>query len=99
MLPIGNIYQSNIAVIGGGEDVGINLQEYLDAHSNPVKLNDYFDELERLATGATPVDDRIELYKKLYTTPGYQQNPQAKPITPERFTEKAGSVGIRRLTH
>lgn len=97
--PIGNVYQSNIAVIGGGDRVGINLQEYLDGQTNPVKLNAYFDEMERLTSGDAPVDERVDLYKKLYTTPGYRSNPLADEITQGSFQAKAASVAIRRLSY
>jgi len=101
--PIGNVYQSNIAVIGGGDKVGIDLQEYLDENPNPVKLNEYLDELGRLASGGSDpsapvaVDKKIDLYKKLYTTPKYFDKPDAQAITPELFNAHAGSLALHRL--
>ncbi len=95
--PLGNVYQSNIAVIGGDDRVGINLEEYLDEHPNPVKLNNYLRQLTEVSSDVTPVAQRIDLYKKLYTTPTYRANPQAEEITTTRFEAKAKGVGVHRL--
>jgi len=96
--PQGNVYQSNVAVIGNSE-LGITLKKYLDENPNPVDLAAYLAQLERLTSALTPGAERVDLYKQLYTAPSYLANPQVKPITPQTLAAANSSLEIKGISH
>jgi len=96
--PKGNVYQSNVAVIGNDE-LGITLKKYLDENPNPVDLADYLAKLGRLASAHTPAEERLDLYKKMYTAPSYLANPQVTPITSETLAEASATLAIKRISY
>src|SRR5262249_46442593 len=80
--PQGNVYQSNMAVIGNSV-LGITLHKYLREHTNPVRILPYLNDLVTVTSGDTDKGTRAMLYCKLYTTRTYRENKEVVPITPD----------------
>lgn len=82
--PTGNIYQSNIAVLGN-PDLGISLHKFLREHANPIEIDGHLDSMAKLTLSSVSVGERLEIYKALYTTPSYLENSEVKEITTDIF--------------
>ncbi|NVB37401.1 hypothetical protein G6O69_06125 [Pseudenhygromyxa sp. WMMC2535] len=76
--PLGNVYQSNIAVYGY-TDRGISLKDYLDHYNNPIDLLQHLDLLAELARPG-PRIARYRLYKRLFLTDGFIQRNSEEEI-------------------
>jgi hypothetical protein len=96
--PQGNVYQSNVAVIGNSA-LGITLKKYLDENPNPVDLEGYLGQLAVVSSATAPAQDRLDLYKKMYTAPSYLKNPQVKPITEQAIAEASASLEVKTLSY
>ena len=96
--PRGNVYQSNMAVIGNSE-LGITLHKYLHEQVNPVALDGYLDELSVVTSSATDAPTRAKLYTKLYTTRTYRANPDVKPINTYKVHAARHSLEVRQVSY
>jgi hypothetical protein len=89
--PTANVYQSNIAVIGN-PGIGIGLEEYLEQHSNPVKLLPYLDQVNAVSSSSTPMARRATAYNQLYTTP------KVTAPTSSVFQSSAAKCEVNKIT-
>lgn len=94
---IGNLYQSNIAVLGNSE-FGIRMQKYLREHDNPLDINGFLDDLDTLASASAPPSQLLDLYNKRFTVPSYRANPDTKPITESVVAGNLAKLNINRLS-
>jgi hypothetical protein len=96
--PEGNVYQSNVAVVNNVGHLGIAIEKYLRENPNPVDLDAYLGDLADLTSGGKPVWTRLSLYKKLFTTKSYRNNPEVRRITSEEFEASADGLNIQSIT-
>lgn len=96
-VPQGNVYQSNIAVLGSSDTIGITLKQYLEEHKNPVRLSEYLAALALLSSEKTDPGERVKTYKELFTTQSYLKDKRLKDIEKKLFEAKSKPAGKAKL--
>jgi hypothetical protein len=90
---MGNIYQSNIAVLGN-PDFGVTLQSFLAEQGNPVKISSHLAELAILAAPAMEPAKKLPIYKRLFTTNAYFQIHGTKEVTTAHIVKAGKSISF-----
>jgi hypothetical protein len=88
---MGNIYQSNIAVLGNRE-VGVTLQSFLAEQGNPVRLSGHLADLAILAAPAMAPATKLPIYQRLFTTNAYFRLPRTHAVTTADIVKAGKSI-------
>ena len=74
------------------------MKKYLHENPNPVDLDFYISQMEKLTAQGVQAWTQLSIYKKLFTVKSYRNNPEVRPITSDKLIESRASLAIDRIT-